>query len=193
MTNIAYAALWLFCLAVPMENVIVIPGFGTISKLMGMVALLLTALATVINARVRRIQTFHILAVLFVVLAGLGVFRSIDEPRAITKFITYFQLLLVLWMIWELAPSFQRQRGLLLAYVCGAYVSATSTFMDYREGLHIRKAVARFATGAFDPNDLGMTLALAIPMAWYLAVTERRPLIRWAAGHMSLWACSASG
>ncbi len=180
MTNIAYAALWLFCLAVPMENVIVIPGFGTISKLMGMVALLLTALATVINARVRRIQTFHILAVLFVVLAGLGVFRSIDEPRAITKFITYFQLLLVLWMIWELAPSFQRQRGLLLAYVCGAYVSATSTFMDYREGLHIRKAVARFATGAFDPNDLGMTLALAIPMAWYLAVTERRPLIRWA-------------
>ena len=179
MTNLAYAALWLFCFAVPMENVVVIPGFGTISKLMGMVALLLAALATVINARVRRIQTFHILAVLFVILAGLGVFRSIDEPRAVGKFLTYVQLLLVLWMIWELAPNFQRQRGLLLAYVCGAYVSAVSTFMDYRLGLHISKAASRFATGAFDPNDLGMTLALAIPMAWYLAVTERRVLFRW--------------
>ena len=179
MTNIAYAALWLFCFAVPMENVVVIPGFGTISKLMGMVALLLALLATVINARVRRIQTFHVLAVLFVVLAGLGVFRSVDEPRAIGKFITYLQLLLVLWMIWELAADFQRQRGLLLAYVCGAYVSALSTFMDYREGLHITKAAARFATGAFDPNDLGMTLALGIPMAWYLAVTYRQPLLRW--------------
>jgi O-antigen ligase len=179
MTNIAYAALWLFCFAVPMENVVVIPGVGTISKLMGMVTLLLAALATVISARVRRLQTFHYLAVLFVILAGLGVFRSVDEPRAIGKFLTYFQLLLVLWMIWELAPNFQRQRGLLLAYVCGAYVSATSTFLDYRVGLHIRKASTRFASGAFDPNDLGMTLALAIPMAWYLAVTERRPLIRW--------------
>jgi O-antigen ligase len=82
-------------------------------------------------------------------------------------------------MIWELAPNFQRQRGLLLAYVCGAYVSAISTFIDYREGLHISKAASRFATGAFDPNDLGMTLALGIPMAWYLAVTYRQPLLRW--------------
>ncbi|HEV7364553.1 MAG TPA: O-antigen ligase family protein [Gemmatimonadales bacterium] len=179
MTNLAYAALWLFCFAVPMENVVVIPGFGTISKLMGMVALLLAALATVINARVRPLQTFHILAVLFVILAGLGVFRSIDEPRAVSKFLTYVQLVLVLWMIWELAPNFQRQRGLLLAYVCGAYVSAISTFIDYREGLHISKAASRFATGAFDPNDLGMTLALGIPMAWYLAVTYRQPLLRW--------------
>jgi O-antigen ligase len=179
MTNVAYAALWLFCFAVPMENVVVIRGVGTISKLMGIIALLLAVLATVISARVRRLQPFHILAVLFVVLAGLGVFRSIDEPRAISKFLTYFQLLLVLWMIWELAPNTQRQRGLLLAYVCGAYVSAFNTFMDYREGLHTHKAATRFAAEGFDANDLGMTLALALPMAAYLAVTYRQPLLRW--------------
>ncbi len=79
-TNVAYAALWLFCFAVPMENVVVIPGFGTLSQLMGAVALLLALLATVVNARVRRIQTFHILALLFVILAGLGVSRLSTSP-----------------------------------------------------------------------------------------------------------------
>jgi O-antigen ligase len=179
MTTVAYAALWLFCFAVPMENVLVIPGVGTISKLMGIVALGLALLATVVSARVRRLQPFHVAALLFVVCAGLGVFRAADEPRAIGKFLTYFQLLLVLWMIWELAPDLRRQRGLLLAYVCGAFVSAFSTIMDYREGLHIAKSAIRFAAEGFDANDLGMILALALPMAWYLGMTYRQPILRW--------------
>jgi O-antigen ligase/polysaccharide polymerase Wzy-like membrane protein len=179
MTNVAYAALWLFCFAVPWENVVAVPGVGTISRLMGMVALGFALMATVVSARVRRLQFFHVAALLFVICAGLGVFRSPDEPRAISKFLTYFQLLLVLWMIWEVAPDFRRQRGLLLAYVCGAYVSALSTVMDYREGIHSAKAATRFAAQGFDANDLGMILALALPMAWYLGMTYQQPLIRW--------------
>jgi exopolysaccharide production protein ExoQ len=179
MTTFAYAALWLFCFAVPWENVVFIPGVGTISKLIGMGAFGLALLATVVTGRVRRVQGFHVAALLFVMWAGVNAFQTADEGRALIKAGTYFQLLVVLWMIWELAPDFRRQRGLLLAYVCGAYVSAINTVMEYREGLHISRAASRFAAEGFDANDLGMTLALAVPMAWYLGMTYRQPFFRW--------------
>jgi O-antigen ligase len=179
MTALAYAALWFFIFAVPWENIIVVPGLGTISRVMGIVALGFVLMAVLVTGRLRRLQFFHIAALLFVVWAGLSVFRTGDETRAITKFITYFQLLLVLWMIWELASTFHRVQGLFFAYVCGAYVAAFNTIIGYRENLHVAKAASRFAAEGFDPNDLGMTLALALPMAWYLGMTYRHPVLRW--------------
>jgi len=177
MTSLAYAALWVFVFAVPWENIILIPGIGTIGRLMGMVAVGFALLAALISGRLRRPGPFHVAAVLFVIWAGIGVFRAVDEGRAVSKFGTYFQLLLVLWMIWELASTFGRQRGLLLAYVLGAYVSAINTIMAYRSLLGT--SARRFTATNFDPNDLGMTLALALPMAWYLGMTHRQPLVRW--------------
>lgn len=183
MTAIAYAALWIFVFAVPWENILVIPGIGTISRLTGMAALGLAVLAVVITGRVRRPQPFHLAALLFVIWAGLGAFRTADQARGFGKFATYFQLLLVLWMIWELAPSFKRQRALMLAYVCGAYVAAVNTIVVYRTVTGTPSPLggggSRFAAQGFDPNDLGMTLALGLPMAWYLGMTYPRPLMRW--------------
>lgn len=179
MTTVAYAALWLFCFAVPWENIILIPGVGTISKLFGIVAMGFAILAALSSARVRRLQPFHIAALLFVMWAGLGAFYVADEGRGLNKFGTYFQLFLVLWMIWELAGTPRRQLGLLFAYVCGATVAATNTIMVYRSLLGTERYSRRFAAEGFDPNDLGMTLALALPMAWYLGMTYKQPLMRW--------------
>jgi O-antigen ligase len=177
MTTVAYAALWFFCFAVPWENIIFIPGLGTISRLLGMVAMSFALLAALSSSHVRKLQPFHVAAVLFVLWAGLGTFYVADEGRGINKFGTYFQLLLVLWMIWELGSNFRRQLGLLFAYVCGATVAATNTILVYRSMLGTTSR--RFAAEGFDPNDLGMTLALALPMAWYLGMTYKQPLMRW--------------
>lgn len=177
MTSIAYVALWIFVFAVPWENMIILPGIGTVSRLMGIVALGFALLAAVMSGRVRRPQVMHVAALLFVIWAGWGVYRAADQIRSISKFGTYCQLLLVLWMIWELAPNFRRQIGLLFAYVAGAYVSAINTILDYRS---LGASSRRFTAEGFDPNDLGMTLVLALPMAWYLGMTSRHPVLRWA-------------
>ncbi|MGH7498429.1 MAG: O-antigen ligase family protein, partial [Gemmatimonadales bacterium] len=104
-------------------------------------------------------------------------FRTANQDVGIIKFKTYIQLFLVLWMIWELAPEPRKQFGLLLAYVLGAYVAAFNTIYVYHSEVGLER---RFAAEGFDPNDLGMTLALAIPMAWYLGMTYRQPILRWA-------------
>lgn len=179
MSALAYASLWIFVFTLPWENALgIIPGVGIITKLTGGVALASALGVALISGRVRRWHTLHVVALLFVVWTGSHLFFYFHAgDRLPYKFSTYVQLLLVLWIIWELAPSWPRQLGLLTAYVFGAYVAALATVMLYRrEGGELR----RFAAVESDPNSLAMTLALALPMAWYLGVTYRQPILRWA-------------
>ena len=173
----AFAALWVFCFSIPWQNIIVVPGLGTVSKLLGMVALGLAVLAALLSSRIRRLDTFHILMLLFVVYAGFGTYRAVHEELAILKISTFVQLLLAMWMIWELAPTGRHQVRLMFAYVSGTAVAAVATIMTYRVA---GGGGARFAAQGFDPNDLGMTLALGIPMAWYLGTICKNPLLKWA-------------
>lgn len=174
MISLAYAALWIFVFSLPWEKIVVVPGVSIISRGTGILALGLGLFAVVTSGRVRRLHGLHVAAFLFVVTAGAGLF-AIRLKEIPDKFLTYVQLLLVLWMIWELAPSKQRQLGLLTAYVFGAYIAALDTLLLFRKAA----GGFRFAAGGADPNTNAMVLALGLPMAWYLGMTYRRPLLRW--------------
>jgi O-antigen ligase len=176
MIPLAYAFLWVFVFSIPWERLLVLPGVAIIPRVTGAAALALALLAVVMSGRFRRWHVFHVAALLFWVWAGSTLFFSHSGERLPAKFWTFGQLLLVLWMIWELAPSERRQRGLLTAYVFGAYVAALDTILLYRRQA---EALRRFAAGGADPNDLAMVLALALPIAWYLGMTYRQPLLRW--------------
>jgi O-antigen ligase len=176
MRSLAYAALWLFVFTVPWENAIVIPGLGVISKFTGMLAVGLTVVAIVVSGRVRRWQGFHLTALLFVIWAGGVLWVNSNEPDLPNTFWTYPQLFLVLLMVWEIAPSRPRVQGLMVAYVLGALVAALQTIVAFQ--LH-GSTMRRFSTGTADPNAVAMTLALGLPIAWYLGMTYRQPLMRW--------------
>ena len=176
MTSVAYAALWFFVFSIPWEKMLALPGLAVIARATGGVALGLTVLSVVISGRLRRPHMAHLAAVLFMAWAGLELLLFHSGERVPYKFLTYAQLILVLWMLWELAPTADRQRGLMTAFVFGAYVSAFETFKVFA---HSRGSLARFSAGGLDANDLAMMLALAVPMAWYLGMTHRRPILRW--------------
>lgn len=178
MSSLAYAALWIFVFTLPWENaLVIIPGVGVITKVTGGLALGSALGVALISGRVRRWHGFHVAALLFVFWAAGGLFFFYADQKLPNKFYTYVQLFLVLWVIWEIAPSWSRQLGLLAAYVFGVYVAALGTLWLYwREAAALR----RFAAVESDPNTLAMTLALALPMAWYLGVTHRQALLRWA-------------
>ena len=177
MTSLAYIPLWIFVFSLPWERLLVLPGVAIIARVTGALALSLALLAVVVTGRFRRWHVFHFAALLFWLWAGLTLFIYHSGERLPAKYWTYGQLLLVVWMIWEIAPTVRRQRGLLTAYVFGAYIAAFGTIMLYRREAG---ALRRFAVGGADPNDLAMVLALSIPMAWYLAMTYTQPLLKWA-------------
>lgn len=177
MSTVAYVSLWLFVFAVPWENVVLIEGVGTIGRLMGIIALAAAVVYVVLRGRLRRMELYHALVVAFILWACAGAFWAIDPIRMGLKVWRFVQLGFVVWMIWELAPDLKRQRGLLLAYVAGTYVAAYQTFHVYR--LEAGSTNVRFAAPGFDPNDLGMLLALGLPMAWYLSLTLQNAALRW--------------
>lgn len=176
MTKLAYAFLWVFVFSLPWERFLVLPGMAIISRVTGGLAVGLALVAVVAAGRFRRWHMFHTWAVLFWLWAGACFLVYHSGDRLPAKYWTYGQLLLVLWMVWELAITEARQRGLLAAYVLGGYVAALDTLLIYREQAG---AARRFAAGGADPNDMAMVLALALPMAWYLGMTSRNTLVRW--------------
>lgn len=180
MSSLAYGALWLFIFSVPWESIIRVENTAIVTRVTGTLAAALALLAVVAAGRFRRWHVFHVAALLFVVWAGCVHMLHASGERLPFKYWTFVQLVLVLWIVWEAAPSRQRQLGLLAAYVLGAYVAAIATIKVYRQGAGDAD-IQRFSAGQVDPNDLAMTLALALPMAWYLATTYRHPLMQWAA------------
>ncbi len=177
MSTIAYLALWLFVFALPWENgVTIIPGTAIVTKATGALALATAVGATLFSARLRRWHQMHLIGLLFLIWAGAELFVLHSGTRLPYKDPTYLQLFAVLWIIWEVAPSRSRVIGLMTAYVLGGYVVAVATILQYREA---GTKLNRFTALESDPNSLAMTLALALPMAWYLSVTYRSPVLRW--------------
>lgn len=83
----------------------------------------------------------------------------------------------MLWLIWETCRTPGRQTGLMQAYVAGAGVASVLTMIRYAEGQ--QTYYRRYAAAGFDPNDLGLTVALSIPLALYLGL-RGRGWLRWA-------------
>jgi O-antigen ligase len=180
---LAYATVWIFVFSLPWSWFTATNGIVIISKVTGALALISAVSIALLSGRLRRLHPFHLAAFFFVLTAGMGqlLFQEQVVPK---KLFTFIQLLLAIWAIWQLAPGRRQVLGLLMAYVLGAYVAALGTIL-----LYIREAdeLHRFAAGGADPNDLAMTLALALPMAWYLALTYRQPLLQWLArGYLAI-------
>jgi O-antigen ligase len=176
MTTIAYLAIWLFCFVIPWEGVIRVSGVSIASRAAGALALGCTLFAVLFSGRLRRWQALHIAALVFVLVAGGELFILHVTDKLPAKYWTFPQLFLVLWMIWEVARTRGRLLSLLFAYVMGCYVAAFQTMVMYHK---TGGSLRRFAAGNVDPNDLAMTMALALPMAWYLAQVYHKPLLRW--------------
>src|SRR5882762_4851104 len=138
-TNLAFASLWLLVFAMPWEDALTIPGFGTSVRLIGMITVGLGLLAIFERGKIRRPALGHIMMVLFVILAGLSYLWSLYPEGTLTEAFSYVQLFTMVWLIWELAPNLQKQMRLMQAYVLGTLVSGIDTvylFLAHRESVY---------------------------------------------------------
>lgn len=179
LSKAAFAGLWCFVLVLPWDMYAELPVVGTIPHLVGIVASVLGALYVLARRRVRPLSWFHVCLLLFLVWAGTTALWSIDSEATQTRFMTYLQLAVLVWLLWEIAWSPQRTRALLGAYVLGVSVAAVATVYDYLAGAYAAGYPGRFTGLDVNPNELGMTLALGIPMAWYVNLSQRGRRFAW--------------
>jgi len=170
-SNFAFASLWLMVFAMPWEDAITIPGFGTSVRLIGMVALALGVLAILERGRVRQPALGHVIMILFVAMAGLSFLWSLYPEGTLVEAFSYAQLFTMVWLIWELAADLQKQMQLMQAYVLGTFVSGLDTvylFLAHQESVY-----QRYAGAKLDANDLGLIMALSVPMSYYLLIHNK--------------------
>jgi len=178
MSNAAFWSLWCFVFVLPWDKFILMPVLGSIPRLVGLAASAVGVVHVLARRRVRPLSWFHLFAILFVLWAGVSAFWSIDPQATRVRFLTYIQLVVLVWLIWEIAWSPERQRALLQAYVLGVSFAAGFTIHTYLLGVPAIEGT-RFTAFSFNVNELGMTLALGLPMAWYLSLSQPRQRLAW--------------
>jgi len=170
MERLAWILLAVFVFTIPWEKSVWIPGIGTMTRLVGLCALASGIAAAVARRSIRLPNLVLIAAGLFVGWEALTYFWSIDPSASAARAFTFVQLLAMLGLVWDLCRTELAHRQLLHAYVAGAVVAAAYTMVRY--ALNQPTYWRRYAAAGFDPNDLGLTLSLAIPLALYLALSS---------------------
>ena len=173
--KLAFASLWLLTFAIPWEDAITIPGFGTSVRLIGVVTLLLGLMAILERGTLKRPVAGHFMMALFVISAAMSYLWSLYPEGTLTQTVTYIQLFALVWLIWELCPGIREHKQLMQAYVLGTFVSGTDTI--YRFLAHQEAAYQRYAGSGLDANDLGLIMALSIPVSYHLLIQEKGRMV----------------
>lgn len=182
MDRAAFAALAIFVFAIPWERTVAVPIFGAAGTPFGLIAAGLTAISVFDGPRLRLRPPSLVLVLMasFVAWSALTYFWSVDPSRTLIETARYGQLLIVVWMVWQLGPNTGRTRALMQAYVCGAYVSLTLVAWNFVAGnaFAVSSQSVRYTFDQANPNYLALSLAVGIPMAWHLFSTPNRTVLQ---------------
>lgn len=178
MSQIAYWLSLVAIFAVPWENTITIGGLGSIGRIVGILGGLWWLAAIAIRRRIRQPHGFHIIFFAFVLWNTLSLLWSAAPDRTLSRVTTYWQLLIFVYMLWDLYPTAQKVRAGLQAYIFGAYVTILSILNVFLSG-----SITRYSADGFNSNVAGIILALGIAMAWHLTFfdpdTAKNHYLKW--------------
>jgi len=190
--KVAYASLCAFIFAIPWEETVPLFGGFPVSRWFGLLAFGAGLFRVATWSPIRRFRELHVWMVAFALWSCASIIWTVDPESTTVRVLTYLQLLLLAWLIWLLVDNETRVRGLLQSYILGVGVCAIGTITNLMSGHgysaledvdgEIRHSDRYTATG-LNPNDLGLMLALSIPMTFYLLVRRKQSpalsLLRW--------------
>ena len=181
MKHLAWQMSLVLIFVIPVENSIMITNVGTLGRMVGMAVAVVWLLAVVIEGELRRPGLFHGLVTSYVAWVALSLFWTVDPTETFRTVRTYVQLLVFVFLLWDLYSTPTRIRAGLQAYVLGAYVAISSVVFNLLTGN--TGSFNRYTVEGFNADTAGLMLALGMPMAWGLGILQTREhrggLLRW--------------
>ena len=169
----------LMVLSVPLEGLIVVPGLGSLTVIVGILTGLCAMLYVLTGAGLRPIAAEHCSLALFVLFSGFAIAWSENATQSVFRFISYAQLWIFAWLIWQFAQTQPALERLLKSYVAGSVivalllVHAVLTFDIESVG----GGEIRISAFGINPNEQALGLAIAVPMSAYL-ITRSHGFVR---------------
>jgi O-antigen ligase len=162
----AYGCLWVFAFTVPW-GVGLFQGLVSVSRIVGIGVLAVSLAAIASGYRLRNVRLFHALMFIYVIWMTLSVFWSVDQQAALSRITTYWQYLIMVFLIWQLAPTLRDQERLVQAFVLGSYVPMALTIYKFLTITTVT-LVQRYNYRESSPNPTAVFLAIGVSLAWYL-------------------------
>jgi O-antigen ligase len=167
-------AFWLslvLIFSIPAEAVVEYPVLGSASRVIGIALATFWIGTVVVTGRFRKLTPFHIALLVFICWNALSIFWSANADRTVEHILTWIQLFLMIFILWDLYTTRETILAGLQMYVLGCYIALGSTIINFLIGNTFY--YERYSAAGTSPDDLGAILAIGIPMAWYLANSKR--------------------
>jgi O-antigen ligase len=171
--TIAFTLSLVFIFVVPWEGVVEYPGLGSAAKMIGFVLAGAWAVSVVTTGRLRRPGPFQIGACVFVLWNAVTVFWSQDPSDTAGHVVRLVQLLIMVFILWDLYTTRTALLAGLQVFVLGEFVAIGSALYNFFSGDAFYSTYQRFSPAdQSNPDGFGIILALGIPLAWYLASSK---------------------
>ena len=169
----AWGLLVLLAFAVPWEYALDFgEPVGNIARVAGLLLLLAIIPAVLEAGRIRRPGWLQWLALALFLWFCSSALWTVDQDATLDRLRGAFQVMMPVWLLWELVEKPEQLRVLMRAYVAGSCVLAVLTLVNFAT---LESAdQARFVAEGQDPNDVARFLALGLPIAALLLHAERR-------------------
>lgn len=175
MRKIAWVLLLLFTFAIPWEYSLDLgEPLGNVARILGGLLLLVAVPAVLQAGRLRAWAPIQWMVLALYLWLCFTAFWTIDPAATLVKMRAFFQEMMIVWLVWELAETPADLRSLLRAYVAGSWVLAGLTLVAAGSPDGIAAGQTRFAAYGQDPNDVARFLDLGFPLACLCARSEAR-------------------
>lgn len=186
MNKIAYFLLGIYVLLIPSQSLFYyVEGKTVIIHYIAYSALL----AFLINEFIKNksfslfvtnklLQKFFVLFGAFLIWAILSYFWSVDKSLSGKIIFSLARILILIILCAKLITSREKLFKIMECYVLGGYFAIGSTIYEFMQTRNLNFTPERYSALGVDPNDLGVTLSIAIPIAWYFSSTHKKSLMR---------------
>lgn len=166
----------IFIFSVPWQDMVKLPGMGTLSRLTGLLAFAAGIGAIVMTNRVRPLKTIHLWAGLFTLWVSMTYFWSVWPEKTEEFAFSMLQLLLFNLLMWQFVRTREDIQEALQSLVLGGYVLIFFTLQAWLSGE--QHSYNRYTAEGVNENELAAMLGLGVPIALYLLMGSRHWLLR---------------
>lgn len=149
------------------------PGVGSVSRAVGAGVIGVWLFAILATGKIRKPTPFLIAGIAFILWNFASIIWSLESDKTMERAMALIRMAFLAWLIWDL---FTWREGILRglqAYVLGCCVSIGSLILNYVNGVEAyRNAGGRVSATGFDANEIGIILAIGMPLAWYLVISK---------------------
>jgi O-antigen ligase len=151
---------------------------GSLTRIIGYFAFTLGVMVMLSQRGINRPEWGHVLLTLFVCVSFFSVLWSVDVDMTLDRTLMYTMQLAMLWLVLQLIDTAEDINTVLGGYVVGALAACAGNVYVFHIGQQVVAHSGRYSSTALDPNEFALCVVLAVPMAWYLGFSARRPLAR---------------